>query len=246
MPGSDNPLSDFDREGVWLVPACQLRATHARWAYAEARSREIEDNWIVEKTSNPNYFNGPIHLIHRLAMADNAIRAELLRTDFKSSLYWRREGFPEASVIDGFGSAIVRSADSAIILGRQRAGNINAGLSYPPGGFIDDRDVADDGTIDIEKSIRRELAEETGLDPSALERGHGYWITRSGAQLSIAVPFRSKLNTADLMRAIQCHIAASPNSELEAAVAVSHASDLERLEMPHYTRRLLDALFAET
>lgn len=231
---------------MWRIGSCALHASGARWNYADRNAAEIDANWQIATKRNPNYFNGVVLLIDSLAMDGEALTASLLRTDFKSCLYWRERGFPAAGVIDGFGSGLIISADGAIILGRQRGGNINSGLSYLPGGFIDDRDVAQDGSIDIVASVAREIEEETGLGARDLERRGGFHVVRAGAQLSIAVPHHSHLPAAELVNRIERHIAASSNSELEEAIAISKLSDLEGLSVPHFTRPLLEALLAGT
>ena len=124
--------------------------------------------------SNPRYFNGVVHLVDDVRLdGDSASMLRFVRTDFKSYLFWRDQGFPEAGVLDGFGSALIRSSDGHMMLGRQRAGNVNAGLAYPPAGFIDEQDVEADGSIDIAGSVAREVSEETGIDAAALVRDDG-------------------------------------------------------------------------
>lgn len=225
---------------VERVDRCRLSLSKARWAFADRNGQAIDALWVSETERNPHFFNGPVHLVCNLHIADGALTADLLRTDFKSCLYWRRQGFPAAGVIDGFGSGLITTADGAIILGRQRSGNINAGLAYLPAGFIDDSDVGSDGDIDIVASVLREVGEETGLTGVDLDRSPGFYVVRSQSQLSIAVPLISSFNADDVVRRIETHITASPHSELDAVVAVKSLDDLAPLDMPHYTRPLVE------
>ena len=201
-------------------------------------------HWNLAKAANPTFFNGVIHLVEDIETEKGEVRARLLRTDFQSYLYWRDQGFPKAAaVLDGFGSALIRSTEGHVLLGRQRLGNINAGLAYPPGGFIDARDVGAGQTLDIAASVAREVLEETGLGAGELEAGPGYLVTRAGAHVSFAVSYRSKHSSDALKDRIAQHIAADPQSELTDIVIVRQRSDMDGLAMPHFARVLLKYVF---
>ena len=242
--GDDDRLS-FD-DGVSPLAACALTVRNDVWPFAEANRPAIDAHWARATQTNPGYFNGVVHLVDVVHLDGDRLDASLIRTDFKSYLFWRDQGFPEAGVLDGFGSALIRSSDSYTMLGRQRAGNVNGGLAYPPSGFIDESDVATDGTIDIAGSVAREVSEETGIDAAALVREAGLYLTRSGPQLSIAVPFRISITAAEFVRVAECHIALSSDSELDAIIAVAGLSDIKGLSLPRYARVLLEAILSET
>lgn len=228
---------------VVRVTRCWLEVTDARWEFADAHHAEIEAHWQRRKADNPAFFNGALFIMTHHDLAGEELHAELARTDFKSMLYWRETGFRDASVADAFGSALIRSVEGHVLLGRQRPGNINGGLVYLPGGFIDARDERADGTIDIEASIARELAEETGLMPSGFHRAPGFVLTFAGPMLSIAIEYRS-FETADALRGrAHDHIAAETDPELSDMVVVASARDFEGLAMPSYAPLLLGALF---
>jgi 8-oxo-dGTP pyrophosphatase MutT (NUDIX family) len=233
------------RDGVTKLSSCSLHVGRATWRFAETNAAEIDERWLEAQRSNPAYFNGVIHLVDALKINGGALEASLLRTDFKSYLYWRALGFPSAGVLDGFGSALIRSNDGHIMLGRQRPGNVNGGLAYCPAGFIDAEDVDDEGIIHINQSAIREAVEETGIAPEALVREDGFYLTRSGTQLSFAVPFRANMSTEDFIRRAESHIAASDNAELEAVIPIAAPRDVDGLPMPPYMRTLLDAIFDE-
>lgn len=234
-----------DRDAVHRIAACVLKTSAAAWPFARDRAAAIDAQWQDAQRRNPNYFNGTVYLIDRLSLAGGVLDAALLRSDFKSYLYWRAEGYPQSGVRDGFGSALIRAADGAYLLGRQRAGNINAGLAYLPGGFIDGRDVAEDESIDIAASIARELLEETGLAAPDVTAAPGFLVTETGAQLSIAKMFQSSLDSSALKTRIEQHFAGDANSELDGMVIVARASDLDGLPMPDYARVLLQNLLSD-
>jgi 8-oxo-dGTP pyrophosphatase MutT (NUDIX family) len=231
-------------KGVTKLSSCVLKVGNRAWSFAQENEAAIAARWAEKKQSNPRYFNGAVHLVDDVRLNGGALDASLLRTDFKSYLHWREQGFPEAGVRDGFGSALIRTSEGHVMLGRQRSGNVNAGLAYSPAGFIDAQDVDADGFIHIAQSALREATEETGIDGEALVRDEGFYLVRSGAQLAIVVPFRTPMSTAEFMRRAEKHIAASPDSELDAIIPVTALRDVENLAMLPYMRTLLEAIFA--
>ncbi len=230
---------------VVRVASLSLRASTGGWLYSDHHREAIDAHWKLATAANPSFFNGVIHVVDRLDVGDNHIEAQLIATGFKSFLYWRDEGFPaEGGVRDGFGSALLRSADGHILLGRQRPGNINAGLAYLPGGFIDSRDAGRDGTVDIAASVERELKEETGLGLDDLTAEPGFIVTMTGAQVSFAVAYNSPLTAEALGAKVHAHIAAESDPELAEMVIVRGFDDLQGLAMPHYARVLLSSPLA--
>ena len=229
---------------VIAVEQCDLIVTQERWPFAERNGAAIDAHWMRRAAENPTYFNGSIHILCEFAIEGGRFSGRLLRTDFKSFLYWRETGEPDRSVFDAFGSALIRSRDGAIVLGRQRAGNINAGLSYLPGGFIDVRDVDAAGGVDIRASVLREVAEETGLGPADLTADPGYVITVSKQQISIAVAITAHDEAATLAARIRQHISRDPFSELEDVAIVRTEQDLDMLATPAYARALLGTLLS--
>jgi 8-oxo-dGTP pyrophosphatase MutT (NUDIX family) len=210
------------------------------WTYAQNHAEVIAGHWKLALAANPQFFNGIIHVMRAMTIEGDHAEAEFIATEFKNFLYWRDEGFPaEARMRDGFGSALIRARDGSIVLGRQRAGNINAGLAYLPGGFIDARDVLPSGEIDVRASIDREVREETGLGAGDIEAEPGFLVAEVAAHVSFAVAYRSEFSGEEIAARISAHIAADPNSELVGAVVVRSPAGLEGLAMPHYARVLL-------
>lgn len=237
-------MPDATSDRVSRAETCSLTAGRARWPFAEAEAAAIDAHWARRSAENPGFFNGVIHLLRHHTFENGVFKGELVRTDFKSYLYWREMGFPDASVRDAFGSALIRSAEGHVLLGRQREGNINSGLTYLPGGFIDARDVGVDGSIDIAASVLREVEEETGLPAGGLIRRPGFHVTVTSPLISIAVELVSIAPAEVLRTAMLAHMAADPESELTDAVIVRSSADLSGLAMPDYARILLLHLFS--
>ncbi|MBN9248543.1 MAG: NUDIX hydrolase [Hyphomicrobium sp.] len=240
MPDAVFPFVD----GVKYVSNCSLKLSGVPWPFALTHAADIDAHWQAATKANSSYFNGIVHLIDSVRLSDDVLEATLTRTDFKSYLYWRLGGYPEAGVLDGFGSAVIRSSDGDILLAQQMPGNVNYGFACLPSGFIDARDVQPDGTIDIARSIAREIAEELGVVANHVEREGRFIVARSGTQLCFAILFDASLTTAEIKRLVDEHNATSDDPELEAIIPVARLADIADLKMLPYARVLLEALFA--
>ena len=231
-------LDDNCRSGVAFAGSADLRVETYAWAFETENSDAIDRNWRAALAANPSFFNGDVYLTSRASIENGVVAARLFKTDFKTVLYWRELGYPETGVIDGFGSALIHSADGAYIFCRQRPGQINSGMTYLPGGFIDGNDVLADGRIDISRSILRELEEETGLGPADGAPAPGFILTRAEYQLSYALTFNARATAADLIRQIKTRLDADPKSELQDVIEVRSLGDLAGAAMPPYARML--------
>lgn len=226
------------------VQTCDLKTTDAVWSYAIDNTWEIDRHWEDARARNPNFFDGGVWLVSEVRFdgATDTLHAALLRTRFRAYLYWRARGFESAGVFDGFGAALVRANNGAILLARQREGHVNAGLYYPPAGFIDDQDVMRDGVIDVEASIARETQEELGLDVAELRRSPGFWVVQSGAQLAIAAVYHHACGPAELTRNVQTTLSKQENPELSDVIFIDQSAVLKAIAVPDYVRPLLDAV----
>jgi len=232
------------KNDVKVVSNCVLTVGASPWPFATTYASEIEAHWQNASAANPAYFNGIVHLIDDLRMVGSELHASLIRTEFKNYLYWRALGFPDAGVIDGFGCAVIRSSDGQFMLAIQRPGHVNSGFVYLPSGFIDERDVGADGTIDIGASVTREIDEEIGEAGNDLRREEGFIVVRSGVQLGLAVPFHAPMTADAFVARVGDHNARSDDPELEAVIPVGSLDDLQDLKMLPYARALLEALLA--
>lgn len=236
----------FDsRRGVLRVSDCRLHQGAGTWAFAHQRRSEIAEHWRKRHAESPSLFDGRVLMMRPPVVDDHMFSAELMSVDFSAYLFWRDNGFPEARLFDGFGSALIRSREGHVLLGRQRGGNINAGLAYLPGGFIDARDIRRDGIVDIDASVARELGEETGLGADQFSRVPGYLITVCGRQISIAIEYRSALEAKKLRLNLLAAIAEQVEPELDDILTVTDADDLSDLKVADYVRVLLPSVFAE-
>ncbi len=227
---------------VVRVETCNLTAVDRPWPYAQDDAVAIDAHWHARTAKNPKFFNGRIRMLSSYSIDGGTLHGQFLETDFKNFLYWRDQGEPETGVLDAFGSALIRSSDGGVLLGRQRAGNINTGVAYLPGGFIDPRDVNVSGRIDIAASTAREVMEETGLSAQCLTRRPGFVLAFYKCQLSIVVEYTCDLEADELCDQVMAYLSADDASELAEVVMVHHKSQLEGMALAPYARLLLASL----
>lgn len=215
-----------------------------QWSFANTQSQEIERHWNKLKAARPALFNGRVFLACEtgLVVSEGAVNFQALHfeTDFRDFIAWRDFGFPAGGVQNCFAMAAVRSSDGAYLLGRMGAHTANAGLVYFPAGTPDRDDLAD-GELDFERSARRELLEETGLDAQMFEDKPGWTIVSAGARIACIKEFHAG-ESARLLRArVEAFMAWEAESELAGVELVSSAADIDGALMPDFVKAFLSA-----
>lgn len=229
-------------EAVVEVAACDCRIIDYEWPYVAEHRSAIDRHWNEVTRTKTSLFDGLVFVTSAYAFEGNQLRMSLFETRFRNYVHWREQGFPTGGVVDGFGSAIIRAADGAILLVRQQAGHLNEGLHYFPSGFIDRNDVDATGRVDLAASIAREVAEETGLSPDELDRKPGFVIARAGPLLAICVELASPLSADALAGRISAFLEREADPEVAALTFVRKREDLEHLHLAPHCALLLPNL----
>ncbi|MCU0955322.1 MAG: NUDIX domain-containing protein [Hyphomicrobium sp.] len=224
---------------VRLITECILKAGAREWEFARSNARQIDAHWQRRSASNPAFFNGRIFMLADYLVSGGIFEGELMQVEFKQFLYWKDTGYPDKTVFDVFGSGLIRSRDGAVLLGRQRPGNLNEGFVYLPGGFIDPRDTDADGHVDIRASVLREVEEETGLGKAQVSVRDGFLVTTTGQQISIAVDLVSGEDGPSLQARVRRALSVDGDSELDDVILVRATEDLAGSKVPAYADMLL-------
>jgi 8-oxo-dGTP pyrophosphatase MutT (NUDIX family) len=221
------------------IARCTLRVADWQWPLTQRHGPDIGRDWQRRRAEIPGLFDGTTYLLCQHTIVGASLSGILFKTDFKTLLYWR--GLPQASdepVREAFGASLIRSAEGHLLLGRQGPGQLNSGRVYPPGGLIDGDDV-ENGGVDIDASVTRELAEETGLTPSELQRVPGYLVAQVGLKVAIAIEWRSALATAELRDRILGFVRSQAEPELDDIVPVRSYADIDEFRTPPHARALV-------
>ena len=148
------PVLRMERLETTIIP-CQ-------WAFAERHRAEIDAHFNALRKKKPALWNGRVFMLHDYTIEGSIFRGSFLEADYASFLSWRDWGRPEAGVKDCFAQGALRASDGAFLLGVMSPHTANAGQISFPCGTPDPSDVIGD-TVDFERSVWRELHEETGL-----------------------------------------------------------------------------------
>ncbi len=230
---------------IQIVPvkALDLRLEPRAWAWAEANHAATGAHFEKQRERWPGIWNGRVLLLHRFAIEQEIFRGAYLETNFASFLHWRDAGFPDASVFNCFAMGALRAADGAFLLGRMAKHTANAGKVYFPSGTPDPNDVRDDGIVDLDGSVRRELLEETGLISTDVMPGDWHAVL-AGARIALMRALEAPEDAETLVARVRMHLATTPRPELADVVIVRGRDDLSPA-MPDFTRAYLEAMFVQ-
>jgi len=224
-------ISDF---AIEKVERLQVDYEPQPWPFADERRGEIEAYWAELRRANPALWNGRVLMLRDFAIADSLFRGACFEADYASFLCWQHWDFPDPSVRDCFAMGCIQSSDGAFLLGVMGAHTFNAGQIYFPCGTPDPNDLAED-RVDFDYSIRREVAEETGLDVSEFAAEPG-WITVAGGPLvALMKLLRSRQTAAELLARVLAHLASEEVPELADIRIVRSETDLDPMMPPFVT-----------
>lgn len=206
------------------------------WAFARERRAAIDAHFEAARREKPGLWNGRVLLMHRHEIVDDTLHGRYFETDFASFMAWRDFGFPDA-VKNCFALGALQGYDGVYVLGVMSGGTMNGGKIYFPGGTPDPSDVTG-SRVDLESSVRREVREETGLDPSDFDIDAGWHCLPAGSMIALLKPMRAREPAAALQARIRDHIAREAEPELADAYLARGAGDIHPM-MPGFVQTFL-------
>jgi 8-oxo-dGTP pyrophosphatase MutT (NUDIX family) len=230
---------------ITRVAALEMRCVERDWPWAEANRSAIDAFWQTAVAEQPSLYDGPVFVFADIHTEDDVCRGVCFETRFSRLLYAKRNGFPDPSVTNGFAMGALRADDGAYLLGVMGPHTANRGQIYFPAGTPDPIDRADDATLDLLGSITREVAEETGLQPSEYELGEGWVLVRDGGRLAFLRPVRVH-GTGDEVRArMLARMGRMQEQELSGIYLARGEADIDEERMPSFLRAFLRWAFAQ-
>lgn len=214
------------------ITTLDLHLLSGSWSFAEAEKTRIAAHWRKLVEANPRIWNGDVLICVDAKIVDMTLSASFLKTDYASFIAWRDWGWPDKTVSNCFGSAIVQSCDGALLYGRMAGHTLNGGKIYPPGGSLEMKDVGADGFVDVMGSLIRELEEETGLKADDAEKGELLAVF-DGPRLSVAQVFRFDRTAQALAEAVRHYLRDGHDDELSDIEIVESSSQIDST-MPGY------------
>lgn len=229
---------------LWRVEHVEARLEPFRWAWAEENRDLVAAHWRSRWSPGASVFNGRVLMVSRLSEGSGALRASFFETDYASMIAWIAHGFPGEPVWNGFAMGALRCRDGGFLLGRMAEHTANAGRLYFPCGTPDRSDVRPDGTVDLEGSILREIAEETGLGPDSYRLGRHWLLAEDRGYLAFLREGRLELASAEARDRVRAHLAAETRPELAEVLIVSGPEEVDDDAMPGVVTAFLRDAFA--
>jgi 8-oxo-dGTP pyrophosphatase MutT (NUDIX family) len=240
-----NPINPSGRPPtVQGVAGFDMALGGAPWPFLETHADDIARHWATQSAANPALFNGRVLVAREVDVAAGMVRGGYVEAPFAALLYWRYLGFPPAGAFNCFGAAVVMSRDGAVLLGVMAPHTANAGRLYFPCGTPDRDDIAG-AAVDLEGSILRELAEETGLGADVVRPTGRRWLVRDDPVVCCARLVEVDLDAAGLARRVRAHLAAETHPELSDIVMAHRLADLDGAPVMAFSRALLERLLPE-
>jgi 8-oxo-dGTP pyrophosphatase MutT (NUDIX family) len=209
------------------------------WPFADARRHEIDRHFEEVRRSKPAVWNGRILLLYRHAVVDGVFRGAYFETDYASFVAWRAWDFPDRAVRNCFSLGALRGSDGGFLLGVMNSHTLNAGKVYFPAGTPEPKDI-DGGMVDLAGSIRREVTEETGLDPSEYEAEEGWTCVRTDSHIAQIKLLHARETAAALRTRILANLAREREPELADIRIARGVADLDPMMPPFVAAYLTD------
>lgn len=226
------------------IAGTEIRFMPGAWPMPEALRDEIPAAWARVMAAHPQSWDGRIlGFTQPVVGADGIMRCEAYEDAFSTFLTWRDAGFPDIGMTHMFGTALIHTADNALIFGVMGPQTVNAGRIYPPGGSLEPRDVRE-GLVDAEACIALELDEETGLDAADARLGPLLAVFH-GPRVAISRVFHFERSADDLLATIRANLERQEHRELADVVALKNATEGHAAgDLVDYAAAVLDALEA--
>ncbi|MEZ5818990.1 MAG: NUDIX hydrolase [Hyphomicrobiaceae bacterium] len=231
-------------EGLRRVDRLRLGTTDMPWPLAISNAADIRCHFKRRQSENPAFYDGEVYVLREAWQCGPEVEGLFSLERFSSFLYWRDGLGSDAATLDGFGTALVRSSEGHVLAVRAASDTLNSGRIFLPGGFIDARDREPGGLIDIDRSIARELAEETGLKVDDLARVPGYIVGRRGRHCCFCVEFRSALGSRDLRELMLEGARRDKDGELADVVIVARRADLDSYDVLDHARLVIESVLS--
>ncbi len=131
---------------------------------------ELKENiskfWKETVKENPNLYNGQEYVIEKIMETENTIEMLAVKSDYSHYLYDERVGIQQEKYrcCSPWGGILLLTKDNYFVVGEMDSTtSIPYGLQISGGG-IDVADIDENGVINIESNIKRELKEELNLN----------------------------------------------------------------------------------
>lgn len=231
-----------DTPSICQLDGLKLSFEPKAWPFATERRAEINAYFEGLRREKLALWNGRVLMLHHQVVEEDVLHGQYLETDYASFAAWRDWGRPAAGVWDCFSAAAMLTADGAFLLAVMGQHTFNAGKIYFPCGTPDPNDLVGD-KVDLDRSVRRELKEETGLDVTSFEAEAGWNMVVDGRLIALIKVLRSTENATSLRERVLAHLAREKRPELADIRVVRGPGDIDPA-VPSFVTAFLASRFA--
>jgi hypothetical protein len=223
---------------IEAVDAIDIDVEPYEWPFARECAADIEAHWRTLCIARPRLFNGRVFLFRNMEVADAQLAGSCFEVEYKAFLAQRDFGYPDKTAFNCFAQGALRAPDGAFLLGEMAADTANAGRIYFPAGTPDPSDVRN-GRVDLDQSVMRELAEETGLRANDITPALGWTVVFDRQMIACLKPMRLKRDRATALARIADHIAREKHPELARVQVAATRADIDAERMPLFIQAYL-------
>jgi hypothetical protein len=223
---------------IETVGSIDIRVEHYDWTFARERAADIDAHWQKLRAARPHLFNGRVFLFRNMEIAAKRLTGSCFEVEYKAFLAQRDFGYPDREAFNCFAQGALRAPDGTFLLGEMASHTANSGRIYFPAGTPDPSDVSD-GRVDLNRSVLRELTEETGLAAQDISPEPGWTVIFERQMIACLKPMRLNLDRATALARIADHIASEKTPELARIHVAASRADIDAQRMPLFIQAYL-------
>jgi hypothetical protein len=223
---------------IETVDAIDIHVAPYEWGFARERADDIDGHWQELCSKRPHLFNGRVFLFRNMKLKHACLTGQCFEVEFKAFIAQRDFGSPDKSVFNCFAQGALRASDGAFLLGQMASHTANAGRIYFPAGTPDPSDAIA-GRLDLERSVIRELTEETGLNYDDVALEPGWTVVFERQMIACLKPMRLKPDRPTALARIADHIASENRPELARIHVAASRADIDAERMPLFVQAYL-------
>lgn len=227
---------------VLRIEKLALKFRPRPWEFALDRRAHIDAHFENLRSAKPALWNGRVLLLYEHTIEQGTLHGSYLETDFASFLAWRDWDFPDPNIKNCFALGALQGSDGHFLLGVMSGHTANAGKIYFPGGTPEPDDVVGDA-VDLDRSVRREVEEETGLRAQDFRIDNGWHAVLAGPRIGLIKIMRGSKPADSLRRKVLDHLRSEAEPELSDMKIARDPADLDPA-MPDFMVAFLKAHWA--
>lgn len=202
----------------------------------------VERHWEGERVRRPFLYNGSMIMHRGLALRDGRIEGISHTVPYATLMYFLSRPDRDIDLWHLYGVPVIVSRDGAVLLTKMSERTANPGRVYSPSGSLDPDDIRD-GACDLDGNMRREVAEEAGIDLGEARAEPDMFAYHSGHVVAVFRRFRFDQDARTIAARIDAHIASEAEPEVVEAVIARSADDITPA-MPEYMAAMLRHQFS--